>query len=180
MLCYCYVCVDGSDVLFCFCGKSGVQYDIKLYDFYVVCIICKMCELLGQELFQYVDDEGECYCIDLGDVNVYLCEVVGEDFSVKDFCIWVGMVLVMLVLQVFECVDLQVQVKQNVVCVIENVVWCLGNMFFICCKCYVYFVVIESYLDGSFVEWLEEWVQVELVEELQDLLLEEVVVLVLL
>ncbi|MDR6740362.1 DNA topoisomerase-1 [Herbaspirillum sp. 1173] len=175
-----HVRVDGSDVLFRFRGKSGVQHDIKLHDPYVARIIRKMRELPGQELFQYVDDEGERHCIDSGDVNAYLREAAGEDFSAKDFRTWAGTVLATLALQAFERVDSQAQAKQNVVRAIENVARRLGNTPSICRKCYVHPAVIESYLDGSFAERLEERVQAELVEELQDLSPEEAAVLALL
>lgn len=175
-----HVRVDGSDVLFRFRGKSGVQHDIKLHDPYVARIIRKMRELPGQELFQYVDDEGERHCIDSGDVNAYLREAAGEDFSAKDFRTWAGTVLATLALQAFERVDSQAQAKLNVVRAIENVARRLGNTPSICRKCYVHPAVIESYLDGSFAERLEERVQAELVEELQDLSPEEAAVLALL
>jgi DNA topoisomerase-1 len=172
-----HVRVDGSDVLFRFRGKSGVQHDIKLHDPYVARIIRKMRELPGQELFQYVDDDGQRHCIDSGDVNAYLREAAGEDFSAKDFRTWAGTVLATLALQAFERVDSQAQAKQNVVRAIENVARRLGNTPSICRKCYVHPAVIESYLDGSFAERLEERVQTELVEELQDLSPEEAAVL---
>jgi DNA topoisomerase-1 len=175
-----HVRVDGSDVLFRFRGKSGVQHDIKLHDPYVARIIRKMRELPGQELFQYVDDDGERHCIDSGDVNAYLREAAGEDFSAKDFRTWAGTVLATLALQAFERVDSQAQAKQNVVRAIENVARRLGNTPSICRKCYVHPAVIESYLDGSFAELLEERVQAELVQELHDLSPEEAAVLALL
>jgi DNA topoisomerase-1 len=175
-----HVRVDGSDVLFRFRGKSGVQHDIKLHDPYVARIIRKMRELPGQELFQYEDDDGQRHCIDSGDVNAYLREAAGEDFSAKDFRTWAGTVLATLALQAFERVDSQAQAKQNVVRAIENVARRLGNTPSICRKCYVHPAVIESYLDGSFAERLEERVQAELVEELQDLSPEEAAVLALL
>lgn len=175
-----HVRVDGSDVLFRFRGKSGVQHDIKLHDPYVARIIRKMRELPGQELFQYVDHDGERHCIDSGDVNAYLRQAAGEDFSAKDFRTWAGTVLATLALQAFERVDSQAQAKQNVVRAIENVARRLGNTPSICRKCYVHPAVIESYLDGSFAELLEERVQAELVQELHDLSPEEAAVLALL
>ncbi|MBG7618778.1 DNA topoisomerase IB [Herbaspirillum sp. AP02] len=175
-----HVRVDGSDVLFHFRGKSGVQHDIKLHDPYVARIIRKMRELPGQELFQYVDDEGQRHCIDSGDVNAYLREAAGEDFSAKDFRTWAGTVLATLALQAFEQVDSQAQAKQNVVRAIENVARRLGNTPSICRKCYVHPAVIESYLDGSFAERLEKRVQAELVQELHALSPEEAAVLALL
>lgn len=175
-----HVRIDGSDVLFRFRGKSGVQHEIKLHDPYVVRLIRKMRDLPGQELFQYVDDEGEVHSIDSGDVNAYLREVTGEDFSAKDFRTWAGTVLATLALQAFEAFDSQAQAKKNVVRAIENVAKKLGNTPSICRKCYVHPAVVESYLEGSFAELLEERVHNELVEELHALTPEEAAVLALL
>ncbi|MBP0600140.1 DNA topoisomerase IB [Herbaspirillum sp. LeCh32-8] len=175
-----HVRIDGSDVLFRFRGKSGVQHEIKLHDPYVVRLIRKMRDLPGQELFQYVDDEGEVHSIDSGDVNAYLREATGEDFSAKDFRTWAGTVLATLALQAFEAVDSHAQAKKNVVHAIENVAKRLGNTPSICRKCYVHPAVVESYLDGRFAELLEERVQSQLVQELHALTPEEAAVLALL
>ncbi|NUU02503.1 DNA topoisomerase IB [Herbaspirillum robiniae] len=175
-----HVRIDGSDVMFRFRGKSGVQHEIKLHDPYVVRLIRKMRDLPGQELFQYVDDDGQAHSIDSGDVNAYLREVSGEDFSAKDFRTWAGTVLATLALQAFESVDSQAQAKKNVVRAIENVAKKLGNTPSICRKCYVHPAIVESYLEGSFAELLEERVQTELVEELHALTPEEAAVLALL
>jgi len=175
-----HVRVDGSDVLFRFRGKSGVQHEIKLHDPYVVRIIRKMRELPGQELFQYQDDEGELHTIDSGDVNAYLREVTGEDFSAKDFRTWAGTVLATLALQAFERFDSEAQAKKNVVRAIENVAKRLGNTPSICRKCYIHPAVVESYLEGAFAELLGERVQKQLVQDLHALTPEEAAVLALL
>jgi DNA topoisomerase-1 len=175
-----HVRVDGSDVMFRFRGKSGVQHEIKLHDPYVVRIIRKMRELPGQELFQYVDDDGELHSIDSGDVNAYLREVTGEDFSAKDFRTWAGTVLATLALQAFERFDSQAQAKKNVVRAIENVAKRLGNTPSICRKCYIHPAVVESYLEGSFAELLEERVEKHLVNDLHALTPEEAAALALL
>jgi DNA topoisomerase-1 len=175
-----HVRIDGSDVLFRFRGKSGVQHEIKLHDPYVVRLIRKMRDLPGQELFQYVDDDGQAHSIDSGDVNAYLREVTGEDFSAKDFRTWAGTVLATLALQAFEVFDSQAQAKKNVVRAIENVAKKLGNTPSICRKCYVHPAVVESYLGGGFTDLLEERVKHELVEELHALTPEEAAVLALL
>ncbi|EJN08206.1 DNA topoisomerase IB [Herbaspirillum sp. YR522] len=175
-----HVRVDGSDVLFRFRGKSGVQHEIKLHDPYVVRIIRKMRELPGQELFQYVDDDGTLHSIDSGDVNAYLREVTGEDFSAKDFRTWAGTVLATLALQAFERFDSEAQAKKNVVRAIENVAKRLGNTPSICRKCYIHPAVVESYLEGSFAELLEARVEKQLVQDLHDLTPEEAAVLALL
>ncbi|MFL9922745.1 DNA topoisomerase IB [Herbaspirillum lusitanum] len=175
-----HVRIDGSDVMFRFRGKSGVQHEIKLHDPYVVRIIRKMRDLPGQELFQYLDDEGETHTIDSGDVNAYLRDVSGEDFTAKDFRTWAGTVLATLALQAFEQFDSEAQAKKNVVRAIESVAKKLGNTPSICRKCYVHPAVVESYMEGIITQFLKEQVETKLVEELHSLTAEEAAVLALL
>ena len=144
-----HVQVDGNAVQFHFKGKSGVRHAIRLSDRRLATVLRRMRELPGQELFQYLDDHGERHAIDSGDVNDYLREVTGEDYTAKDFRTWSGTLLAALALQAFEQVDSQAQAKKNIVQAIESVAKKLGNTPTICRKCYVHPAVLESYLDGS-------------------------------
>ncbi|WP_050467189.1 DNA topoisomerase IB [Herbaspirillum chlorophenolicum] len=175
-----HVRLDGSDVLFRFRGKGGVLHDIKLHDPYVARLVRKMHDLPGQELFQYKDNEGNTRSIGSGDINAYLREVSGEDFSARDFRTWAGTVLAMLALQASGHADSLAQAKANMARAIERVAQKLGNTPSVCRKCYVHPVVLESYLDGSFAELLEQRVPNEPAEELHSLTQEEAAVLALL
>ncbi len=139
-----------------------------------------MRELPGQELFQYVDENGERHGIDSGDVNDYLREVTGEDYTAKDFRTWSGTVLAALALQAFEQVDSQAQAKKNIVQAIESVAKKLGNTPTICRKCYVHPAVLASYLDGSLLEGMRVRARQQLQEDLPALAPEEAAVLALL
>jgi DNA topoisomerase-1 len=139
-----------------------------------------MRELPGQELFQYVDEHGERHGVDSGDVNDYLREVTGEDYTAKDFRTWSGTLLAALALQAFEQVDSDAQAKKNIVQAIESVAKKLGNTPTICRKCYVHPTVLESYLDGSLLEGMRARAQEQLREELPALAPEEAAVLALL
>jgi hypothetical protein len=82
--------VDGSRLRFRFRGKSGVEHAIELDDRRLAGIVRRMRDLPGEELFRYVDDDGETRRIESDDVNAYLKEISGEDFTSKDFRTWAG------------------------------------------------------------------------------------------
>ena len=76
-----------------FRGKSGVRHSVSVTDKRVARIVRGCRDLPGQELFQYLDEDGTCRDVGSGDVNDYLREISGEDFTAKDFRTWAGTVL---------------------------------------------------------------------------------------
>lgn len=175
-----HVRIDGSEVEFRFRGKSGVQHAIKVDDARLARIIQRARDLPGQELFQYVDDDGEGRSIGSADVNDYLRTITGEDYTAKDFRTWSGTMLAALALQEYEKVDSDAQAKKNIVRAIESVAEKLGNTPSICRKCYVHPAVIESYLDGTMLQALQQRAREELVNDIHALRPEEAAVLALL
>ena len=171
--------VNGSKVRFRFRGKSGVPHDVELADPRLATIIRRSQELPGQELLQYVDDDGQVRDIGSGDVNDYLREITGQSFTAKDFRTWAGTVLAARALQEFKEIDSQARAKKNVVRAIEQVAAKLGNTRAVCRKCYVHPAVIDSYMDGSLLEHLSGEVR-KMIKPLHQLEPEEAAVLVLL
>src|SRR5438105_3395426 len=80
----------GSHITFRFRGKSGKMHEVELTDPRAARVLKRCQELPGQDLFQYVDEDGEVVDIDSDDVNSYLQEVTGDDFTAKDFRTWSG------------------------------------------------------------------------------------------
>ncbi|MGE5651362.1 MAG: DNA topoisomerase IB [Bacillota bacterium] len=175
-----HVRIDGGEVAFQFRGKSGVRHTIAVDDPRLARIVRRMRDLPGQELFQYIDDEGMQRTVDSADVNDYLRTLTGEDYTAKDFRTWSGTVLAALALQEYEKFDSQAQAKKNIVRAIEAVAEKLGNTPSICRKCYVHPAVIESYLDGTMLQALRQRAQEKLQNELHALRTEEAAVLALL
>lgn len=175
-----HVKVDGSDVEFSFRGKSGVYHKVKVHDRRLARIVGRTRDLPGQELFQYVDDDGATHSIDSSDVNDYLRAITGEDYTAKDFRTWSGTVLAALALQEFERFDSEAQAKKNIVRAIESVAEKLGNTPSICRKCYVHPAVLEAYLDGAVLDVLRERTEKKLQEDLHALRPEEAAVLAML
>jgi DNA topoisomerase-1 len=175
-----HVDVSGSTVHFEFKGKSGVKHEIELKDRRLAAIVKRSQELPGQELFQYLDDDGSRQTVSSDDVNAYLKEISGQDFTAKDFRTWAGTLLAAEALTGFETFDSEASAKKNVVQAIESVAARLGNTTTICRKCYVHPAVIDAYLDGDTVESIRQRADKELGDNLRDLPPEEAAVLMLL
>lgn len=143
-----HVDVDGSTVTFHFTGKSGVKHTIDLTDRRLARIIRRCQDIPGYELFQYEDNEGH-HTIDSADVNDYLREISGKDFTAKDFRTWAGTVMACSALRGFEAFTSEAQARRNIVEAINTVAERLGNTRSVCRKCYVHPAVLDCYFDGS-------------------------------
>jgi DNA topoisomerase I len=172
--------VNGSEVRFRFTGKGGKQWSLKLRDRRIAKIIRQCQELPGQELIQYVDDDGKPQGVSSGDVNAYLKAISGLDITAKDFRTWAGTVLAALALDEFKSFDSAAEAKRNVRAAIERVAARLGNTATICRKCYVHPEVLNSYLDGRLALAIKSKVERELRGDLTDLQPEEAAVLAML
>ncbi|WP_332851608.1 DNA topoisomerase IB [Duganella sp. S19_KUP01_CR8] len=175
-----HVRLDGRKVEFHFRGKSGVQHTVEVEDRRLANIIRRTRDLPGQELFQYIDDDGNPHAIGSADVNDYLQAIAGEDYTAKDFRTWSGTVLAAVALREYEKFDSQAQAKKNVVRAIESVAKKLGNTPTVCRKCYVHPNLIESYLDGSMLKALRHRAREQLQRDVHALQPEEAAVLALL
>jgi len=85
--------IFGSSVEFRFRGKSGIKHKIEVRDRKLARVVAKCQAIPGQELFQYTDENGEYRVLTSADVNDYLREIAGDDFTAKDFRTWAGTVL---------------------------------------------------------------------------------------
>jgi DNA topoisomerase-1 len=144
-----HVHVSGSKVRFLFRGKSGVRHELELNDRRLARIVKRCRDLPGQALFQYVDDRGRVVDVGSADVNAYLRETTGSEFTSKDFRTWAGTVLAAKLLCDCEPATSPAAGKRAVAGAIDQVARRLGNTRAVCRKCYVHPAVIDAYLDGS-------------------------------
>lgn len=144
-----HVEVHGSAITFNFPGKSGVHHAIDLEDRRLARIVQRCQDLPGYELFQYLDPDGERHSVDSTDVNDYLREMTGQDFTAKDFRTWAGTVLTWAELQALEAFESETQAKKNVSQAIKSVSALLGNTPSVCRKCYVHPAILECYMTGE-------------------------------
>jgi DNA topoisomerase-1 len=172
--------VAGPNVRIVFSGKSGVHHEITLQDRRIAKIVARCQDLPGQELFQYVDDQGAVRDIGSADVNEYLRQISGGNFTAKDFRTWAGTALAAQALQEFEDFDTKAAAKRNVTKAIERVAERLGNTRAVCRKCYIHPAVIDAYMNRSLVATLKQRAETELRMSLSMLPPEESAVLALL
>jgi DNA topoisomerase-1 len=144
-----HVEVAGGTLRFRFRGKSGIRHAVDLHDRRLARLVRRCQDLPGEELFQYLDEEGNPRTIDSADVNTYLQEIAGAEFTAKDFRTWAGTVLAARELTRCPACDCKTLRRRAVVAAIETVARLLGNTRAVCRKCYVHPTVIEAYLKGT-------------------------------
>jgi len=154
-----HVAVNGSEVRFQFTGKSGKQWSLAVRDRRIARIIRACQDLPGQDLLEYVDEEGSLRRVTSGDVNDYLREITGREITAKDFRTWAGTVLMAVALLQFPEFRSDTEAKRNVRESVKAVAALLGNTPTICRKCYVHPELLRSYLEGGLGRRLRTMVQ---------------------
>ncbi len=144
--------IAGDTMRFEFRGKSGIEHGVDLRDARLARIVKACRDLPGYELFGYVDGGGHRQVIDSADVNAYVREISGEDFTAKDFRTWAGTVLAAKALAGLGTFASNAEAKRNIVRAIESVAKRLGNTRAVCRKCYIHPAVFDAYLDGGLVD----------------------------
>ena len=138
--------VNGSAIRFRFRGKSGREHEVGLRDRRLAAIVRKCRDLPGQELFQYVGEDGKAIDVGSDDVNDYLRRIA-PDMTAKDFRTWAGTVLAYRALRALDRPATNGQAKKNVVAAIRETAEVLGNTPAVCRQAYVHPVVVDAYLD---------------------------------
>jgi len=144
-----HVKVRGSTVRLKFTGKSGKEVDAEVTDRRIARVIRQLQELPGQDLFEWIDEKGDRHSITSQDVNDYLRETTGQDFTAKDFRTWAGTVLAAAALKELSGFESETEAKRRVVSAIDRVAGRLNNTRAVCRRSYVHPAVIESYMEGS-------------------------------
>ncbi|MGH2377285.1 MAG: DNA topoisomerase IB [Candidatus Limnocylindria bacterium] len=144
-----HVRVRGARVRFRFRGKSGKEHEVDLVDERIARVVKRLEELPGQELFQ-CRENGEVQAIGSDDVNAYLREVTGDDFTAKDFRTWAGTVLLARTLASLpERGPGTRAVRTDLVRAVATVAERLGNTPAVCKRSYVHPAVVEAYESGA-------------------------------
>lgn len=144
-----HVEIAGSKLRFRFRGKSGKQHDLDVDDARVARMVKRCRELPGQDLFQWLDDEGEPHAIDSGDVNDYLREAAGTELTAKDFRTWEGTLLAARCLARSRAHARPAEARRACVEAIASVAEALGNTPAVCKKGYVHPTVLATFEDAE-------------------------------
>lgn len=172
--------VRGCRIVFEFVGKSGKRHRVDLENPAVAKVVRRCQDLPGQDLFEYVDENGEVRNVHSEDVNDYLREIATQDFSAKDFRTWAGTVLAAVALREFEQFTSQRQAKRNLAQAVEAVAKMLGNTPTICRKCYVHPAILDGYMAGETIASLKDSADQKLGSLLRKLRPEEAAVMMFL
>ena len=140
-----HVAVAGSRVQFEFRAKSGKLVRLELADRRLARIVRACRELPGQHLFQYLDDEGNRHSVGSGDVNDYLREATGQDFTAKDFRTWGGTVLAASLLLGDGTAPAELSLPQ----IVKQVAATLGNTPAVCRGSYMHPAIIAAATDAA-------------------------------
>ncbi len=151
-----HVKIDGTTLKFEFKGKKGVFHKVSLQSKKLARLVKQCRDIPGKDLFQYYNDEGQHCNIGSGDVNDYLKNITGEDFTAKDFRTWAGSVSALHAFKeagefanITEC-------RKKIVNVLDEVALNLGNTRTVCKKYYVHPTVIKSYEEGTIFHYIKE------------------------
>ena len=132
-----------------FKGKSGVEQAIPIEDKQLLRLIKKCQELPGQQLFQYLDENGQRQSVQSNDVNHYLRALTGQDYSAKDFRTWGGTRAAIRALYLLGPAPTARVCKLNISQAIKQAAHELGNTVTVCRKYYVHPQILAAYEDNT-------------------------------
>jgi DNA topoisomerase-1 len=151
-----HIKIEGSTLKFEFKGKKGVMHKIALQSKKLVRLVKQCRDIPGKELFQYYNENGERCSIGSGDINDYLKNITGEEFTAKDFRTWSGSVSALYAFKSAGEFTSVTECHKKIVGVIDEVAVSLGNTRSVCKKYYVHPSVIKSYEDGTIFKYVSK------------------------
>ncbi len=150
-----HVKIEGSGINFEFKGKKGVYHKVLLHSRKLARLVKQCRDIPGKELFQYYDEDGRRCTVGSADVNNYLKEITGEDFTAKDFRTWTGSVSALYAFKQAGEFETITECRKKIVNVLDEVAVNLGNTRTVCKKYYVHPTIIKSYEDGAIFKYLK-------------------------
>jgi DNA topoisomerase I len=163
-----HLTIEGDTLIFEFTGEWSQQQHKVVTDPKLRAIVEECAELPGYEVFKYLDDEGEIRDVKSRDLNAYVKEVMGEEFTPKDFRTWAGTLFAAVKLAKLGATEDPMQAQKNVLEAVDDVAHRLGNTRDIARASYISPRVIDHYLEGSVVAYHGELIE-EIVAEQEGL-----------
>jgi DNA topoisomerase-1 len=139
--------IEGSGIQFEFQGKSGIKHKTKVTDRRLARVVKACQDVPGQRLFQYVDEAGERQAIGSADVNGYLREITGENFTAKDFRTWAGTIAAAKALALQPQPESAAEAKRLVTLCMKATSGLLGNTPAVCRSAYVHPAVLDAFIE---------------------------------
>ena len=150
---------EGSRVRFAFTAKGGKDVTVEVDDARVARMVRRCQEIPGQHLFQYIDDEGDRVEVGSGDINAYLQEHAGEEFTAKDFRTWMGSVHAVAALREAGPAEDDAAAQRNIVGAVDYVADQLRNTRAVCRASYIHPLLFTLYEEGCLMDLIngERW-----------------------
>ena len=141
--------ITSTGAVFEFRGKSGKTHQTGFRDRRLARVVKACQDVPGQRLFQYIDPDGQRRCVESADVNGYIREVLGDDYSAKDFRTWAGTLNAARALVNRPKSASAAEARRNVAVCVKAVAGLLGNTAAVCRGAYIHPLVLEAYERGA-------------------------------
>ncbi len=141
--------VEGSALKFEFRGKSGVKHVGRITDRRLANVVRRLRDIPGQRLFQYIGDDGTPRAVGSADVNAYLREAGGGDFTAKDFRTWAATLAAATHLADLPPPDSAADARRHVVDCIKGVSEQLRNTPAVCRSSYIHPAVLTAFAEAG-------------------------------
>ncbi|MDY0779340.1 DNA topoisomerase IB [Tenacibaculum sp. IB213877] len=176
-----HLTIHGNEMIFTYTGKSNKEQEKHIVDARLTKIVQELDEIPGYEIFKYFDENNNKVDVKSDDLNAYIKEHMGEEFSAKDFRTWAGTIIAAIALDDIGAVDKKDQkvidknIKEAIVTVAEK----LGNTPAVARSSYVDPRIVDEYVNGKTINYFKNEVD-KLLSESKSLSREELGVLVML
>lgn len=151
-----HVKVEGSRLHLSFIGKKGIRHNISFTSRRLANIIRGCKEIPGKTLFEYYDETGIIRTVDSGELNSYIREISGGDFTAKDFRTWAGSIQALLGFKQMGGYETITEMNRKIPAVMDLVAKQLGNTRTVCKKYYVHPTILNLYKEQKLEEYICE------------------------
>lgn len=176
-----HLTIEGDEIIFKYNGKSGQDQEKHIIDKKLAKIVQEIDDIPGYEIFKYLDEDNNIIDVKSDDLNAYIHEVMGEEFSAKDFRTWAGTMIAAIALDELGVVNKKDQklLDQNIKEAVNRVSERLGNTPSVARGSYIDPRVIDDYTNGRTLQYFEKEINL-LLKKAENLSKEEIGVLCLL
>ena len=152
-----HLTIEGDEIIFTYNGKSGQNQEKHIVDKRLARIVRQIDDIPGYEIFKYLDENDQVIDVKSNDLNAYIHEVMGEEFSAKDFRTWAGTMIAAIALDEMDAVDRKQQrlLNKNIKEAINQVAEILGNTPAVARSSYIDPRILDEYLQGRTLKYFE-------------------------
>ncbi|MEM1328445.1 MAG: DNA topoisomerase IB [Bacteroidota bacterium] len=176
-----HLTIEEDELIFEYVGKSGKEQERHVEDRRLAKVIQELDDIPGYRIFKYFDESGDKQTVESHDLNEYIKEVMGEDFSAKDFRTWAGTMIAAIALDELGICEPEAQEAMNkrIREAVNRVAEHLGNTPAVARNSYIDPRIIEHYMNGRTTRYFKQQVK-KMLKNKQNLSEEELSVLCLL